>query len=58
MEHGSSFGTWVAYAVIVAFLLFLVFLMARTMMLFTTLTLMPISRVWRRLQRLLVRRSP
>ena len=44
-----------AYVVIVLFLIFIVFLMARTMMLFSTLTLMPISRVMRRIQRLFVR---
>ena len=44
-----------AYVVIVLFLIFLVFLMARTLLLFSTLTLMPMSRVLRRVQRLFVR---
>ena len=55
MENGSSWGNWVAYVVIVLFLLFIIFLMARTMVLFSTLTLMPISRVLRRIQRVLQR---
>jgi hypothetical protein len=54
VEHSSSWGTWVAYVVIVLFLIFLVFLMARTLLLFSTLTLMPMSRVLRRVQRLFV----
>jgi hypothetical protein len=55
VENSSSWSNWVAYVVIVLFLIFIVFLMARTMMLFSTLTLMPISRVMRRIQRLFVR---
>jgi hypothetical protein len=51
VENGSGIGTWMAYVAIVAFLLFLVFLLARTMMMFSTLTLMPLSRVIRWLQR-------
>ena len=55
MENSTSWGNWVAYVVIVLFLIFIVFLMARTMMLFSTLTFMPISRVLRRVQRLFTR---
>ena len=55
MENSTSLGNWVAYVVIVLFLIFIVFLMARTMMLFSTLTYMPIARVFRRIQRLFVR---
>jgi hypothetical protein len=55
VENSSSWTNWMAYVVIVLFLIFIVFLMARTMMLFSTLTLMPISRVMRRIQRLFVR---
>jgi hypothetical protein len=55
VENSSSWGNWMAYVVIVLFLIFIVFLMARTMMLFSTLTLMPISRVLRRIHRLFSR---
>ena len=57
MENGSGWGIWLAYAAIVAFLLFLVFLLARTMVLFSTLTFMPVSRVLRRIERLFGRRN-
>ena len=52
MENGSILGTWLAYAAIVLFLLFLLALVVRTMALFATLTIMPISRVGRWLLRL------
>jgi hypothetical protein len=52
MENSSSLGTWLAYAAIVLFLLFLLALVLRTMALFATLTIMPISRVGRWLLRL------
>jgi hypothetical protein len=55
MENGTTWGVWLAYAAIVAFLLLLLGLFARTMMLFGTLTLMPVSRVMRRFARLLGR---
>jgi hypothetical protein len=55
MENGSTLGTWLAYAAIVAFLLFLLALIVRTMLLFATLTIMPISRVGRWLLRLIGR---
>jgi len=58
MENGSTLGTWVAYVVIVAFLVFLLVVFVRTMMLFSTLTFMPIARVWRRIVRTLGRREP
>jgi hypothetical protein len=55
MENGTGWGMWIAYAAIVAFLLLLLFLFTRTMMLFGTLTLMPLSRVARRFARLVWR---
>jgi hypothetical protein len=58
MENGSTWGNWLAYVAIVLFLLFLLALIARTMMLFGTLTLMPISRILRRFTRLFARRDP
>ena len=57
METGSSWGVWLAYAVIVAFLLFVLFLFARTMALFATLTFMPLARIKRQIARLF-RRNP
>ena len=51
MENGTAWGVWIAYAGIVAFLVLLLFLFTRTMMLFGTLTLMPLSRVARRVAR-------
>lgn len=57
MENGSSWGVWVAYAVIVVFLLFVLVVFARTMMLFSTLTFMPIARALRQIGRLLGRRN-
>ena len=47
MENGSILGTWLAYAAIVLSLLFLLALVLRTMALFATLTIMPVSRVGR-----------
>jgi hypothetical protein len=47
MENGSSVWTIVAYAVICIFLLLLVVVLARTMLLFSVLTLMPLARVLR-----------
>jgi hypothetical protein len=58
MENTTTWGTWLAYAAIVVFLLLVLVVFARTMMLFGTLTLMPVSRVVRRLARLLGRRGP
>ena len=55
MENGSTLGTWLAYGAIVVFLLFLLALIVRTMLLFATLTIMPISRVGRWLLRLIGR---
>ena len=52
MENGTAWGVWIAYVAIVLFLILLVVVFARTMMLFGTLTLMPISRVARRFARL------
>ena len=52
MENGSSWGVWVAYAAIVVFLLFVLAVFARTMMLFSTLTFMPIARALRQIGRL------
>lgn len=52
MENGTAWGAWIAYVAIVLFLVLLVVVFARTMMLFGTLTLMPISRVARRFTRL------
>jgi hypothetical protein len=58
MESGSVLGTWVAYVAIVAFLLFLLAVFVRTMMLFATLTFMPIARVVRRIAQLVGRGAP
>ena len=55
MENGSTLGTWLAYAASVLFLLFLLALVLRTMALFATLTIMPISRVGRWFLRLIGR---
>jgi hypothetical protein len=55
MENGTAWGVWIAYVAIVLFLVLLVVVFARTMMLFGTLTLMPISRVARRFARLFQR---
>lgn len=55
MENGSTWGTWIAYVAIVAFLLFLLFLVTRTMLLFSTLTYMPLNRIFRRIERLFKR---
>jgi hypothetical protein len=52
MENGTAWGAWIAYVAIVLFLILLVAVFARTMMLFGTLTLMPISRTVRRFARL------
>ena len=52
MENGTAWGVWIAYVAIVLFLVLLVVVFARTMMLFGTLTLMPMSRVARRFARL------
>jgi Ni/Fe-hydrogenase subunit HybB-like protein len=52
VENGTAWGVWIAYVAIVVFLILLVVVFARTMMLFGTLTLMPISRVARRFARL------
>ena len=57
MENGTGWGVWVAYAVIVAFLLFLLFLFARTMALFATLTFMPLARLKRQIERLFGRKT-
>jgi len=56
MESGSTWGAWVAYVVIVLFLLLLLAVVMRTMMLFSTLTFMPVSRALRGLERLIGRR--
>ena len=56
MESGSTWETWVAYVAIVLFLLFLLALVGRTMMLFSTLTFMPLSRVLRGVEWLIGRR--
>lgn len=58
MENTTTWGTWLAYAAIVVFLLFVLMVFARTMMLFGTLTLMPVARVVRLLARFLGRRGP
>ena len=52
MENGSTWGTWLAYLAIVVFLAFVLALVVRTMMLFSTLTFMPVSRILRRVGRL------
>ena len=52
MENASTLETWLAYAAIGVFLLFLLAVFVRTMMLFSTLTFMPISRMVRRVARL------
>ena len=55
MENGSTLGTWLAYAAIVVFLLLLLAVVLRTMLMFATLTIMPLSRVGRWLLRLIGR---
>lgn len=57
MEGGTTWGVWFAYIVIGIFLALVLAVFLRTMMLFGTLTLMPIARVWRRLKRI-GRREP
>ena len=57
METGSSWGVWLAYGAIVAFLLLVLFLFARTMALFATLTFMPLARIRRQIARLFGRGS-
>jgi hypothetical protein len=52
MENGTVWGTWLAYAAIVAFLVLLLAVFVRTMAMFGTLTLMPLARVGRWLVRL------
>jgi len=56
MEHASSWGIWLAYGAIVLFLALLLAVFVRTMMLFSTLTFMPLARVVRRVERLFGRR--
>ena len=57
MENGSTWGIWLAYAAIVAFLLFVLFLFVRTMALFATLTFMPLARIKQQIGRLFGRKS-
>ena len=47
MENGTTWGTWIAYGAICVFLLVLVVVVGRTLLLFSTLTLMPLNRVLR-----------
>jgi hypothetical protein len=58
MENGSTWGTWLAYVAIVAFLLLLLGVFVRTMMMFATLTIMPLSRVGQWILRLIGRGEP
>jgi len=55
MENSSIWGTWLAYAAIVGFLVLLLAVIARTMVMFGLLTLMPLARVGRWLVRLVGR---
>ena len=55
METGSALGTWIAYVMLVLCLLFMLALVIRTMLLFSTLTIMPASRADRWLLRLIGR---
>jgi hypothetical protein len=48
MEDGTTIGVWIAYAAIVAFLVLLVLVITRTIVMYTLLTIMPISRILRR----------
>ncbi|HET9013764.1 MAG TPA: hypothetical protein VFN38_18195 [Gemmatimonadaceae bacterium] len=57
METGSTWGTWLAYSAIVAFLILLVAVFVRTMAMFATLTIMPLSRVGRWCLRIIRRRE-
>ena len=57
MENGSSWGIWLAYGAIVLFLALLLAVFARTMMLFSTLTFMPLARILRRVTQLFGRRE-
>jgi hypothetical protein len=58
MENGSTWGTWLAYVAIVAFLFLLLAVFLRTMMMFATLTIMPLSRVGRWILRRFGRGEP
>ena len=55
MESGTTWGTWLAYAAIVVFLLLLFAVVVRTMLMFATLTFMPLARVGRWLLRIIGR---
>jgi hypothetical protein len=55
MENGTAWGTWLAYAVIVVFLILLAAVVIRTVAMFATLTFMPLARVSRWFFRLFVK---
>ncbi len=57
MESGSIWGTWLAYAAIVAFLILLLAVFLRTMAMFATLTFMPVAHVGRWITRVILRRG-
>jgi hypothetical protein len=46
MENGSTWGTYIAYGVIVLFLILLTFVVARTVLLYSLLLIQPMARVW------------
>lgn len=50
MESGTIWGTWLAYGAICVFLAALLLLIVRTLLLFSTLTFMPISRILSRVR--------
>jgi hypothetical protein len=52
MESASPLGTWVAYAMIVLFLLVVAFFFARTMMLASLLVADPVIDAWKWLRRI------
>lgn len=52
MESGTNWGTWLAYGAICVFLVGLLAVFVRTLLLFATLTFMPISRMMSRVRRL------
>jgi len=49
IESDAVWGTWLAYAAIVAFLILLVLVVGRTLVLYGALWLAPLGHLWRRL---------
>jgi hypothetical protein len=57
MESGTTWGNWVAYAAICIFLFLALVVVARTMLMFATLTFMPVARILSRVKRSITRGS-